>query len=267
MTLDDLDAKFREASWLIAKRSTVAAGQALIFSVGSLDDAAEEVAAIYALSGEEKARVQPTHAHAALESVQTAASSLFGETLGMSAGQAASAAKKAVASGKKLTFLKTLMQAGPKAANLAVSGGKAAGNAAGKSTPWGWIATAAYAVGTGSWYAYNLHAFNIAAYDLVRLRERIELPPERSDEHGLLSAETFAPVLSSLSTSASAVGRQASAAWDGALDAGGHVASATSGFFGRLSARLRKSPATALDDEAEKKFSCSSPPLSHSGSV
>ena len=29
MTLDNVGAKFREASWLIAKRSTVAAGQAL----------------------------------------------------------------------------------------------------------------------------------------------------------------------------------------------------------------------------------------------
>jgi hypothetical protein len=267
VTLDDLDAKFREASWLIAKRSTVAAGQALIFSAGSLDDAAEEVAAIYALSAEEKAQVQPTHAHAALESVQTAANGLFGDALGMSAGQAASVAKKAVASGKKLTFLKTLMQAGPKAAKLAVSGGKAASRAAGKGTPWGWIATAAYAVGTGSWFAYNLHAFNIAAYDLVRLREQIELPPERLDEQGLLSAETFAPVLSSLSVGVSAVGRQASAAWDGALDAGGQLAGATSGFFGRLSARLRKNPKTAHADETEKELTCSSPPLSHSGSI
>lgn len=253
MTLDDLDAKFREASWLIAKRSTVAAGQALIFSVGSLDDVAEELAAIYALSGEEKARVQPTHAHAALESVQTAANSLFGETLGMSAGQAASAAKKAVASGKKLTFIKTLMQAGPKAAKLAVSSSKAAGDAAGKGTPWGWIATAAYAVGTGSWYAYNLHAFNIAAYDLVRLRERIELPPERLDEHGLLSAETFAPVLSSISEGVSAVGRQASAVWNGTLDAGSHVVDATSGFYGRLSARFKKSQTLSFTEEAETK--------------
>lgn len=267
MTLDDLDAKFREASWLIARRSTVAAGQALIFSAGSLDDAAEEVAAIYALSVEEKARVQPTHAHAALESVQTAANSVFGESFGMSASQATSVARKAVASGKKLTFLKTLMQAGPKAAKLALNGGKAASKAAGKGTPWGWIATAAYAVGTGSWFAYNLHAFNIAAYDVVRIREQIELPPERLDESGLLSAETFAPVLSSLSTGVSAVGRQASVAWDGAVDAGGQLADATSGFFGRLSAKLKKNPKTADADNSEEGLTRSSPPLSHSESI
>ncbi len=263
MTLDEIDAKFREASWLIAKHSTVAAGQALIFSAGSLDDAASEIAAIYSLSEDEKTRVQPTHAYGALDSVQKAANGLFGNSFGMSTGQAASMAKKAVTSGKKLKFLKTLMQAGPKAAKLAMGTGKTAGHAAGKGTPWGWIATAAYAVGTGSWFAYNLHAFNIAAYELVRLREGIELPPERLDEHGLLSAETFAPVLSSLSTGASAVGRQASAAWDGALDAGGQVAGATSGFFGRLSARLRKTAVAPSSVVPEEKPLLAAPAAAH----
>lgn len=262
MTLDDLDAKFREANWLIATRSTMAAGQALIFSAGSLDHAAEDIAAIYALSEEEKAKVQPTQAHSALESIQKAANGLFGEAMGMSAGEAASVAKKAVVGGKKLKFLKTLIQAGPKAAKLAVSGGKAASQIPSKGTPWGWIATAAYAVGTGAWFAYNLHAFNIASYELVRRREGIQLPPERSDEHGFLSAETFAPILSSLSTGASAVGRQAGAAWDGALDASGQLAGATSGVFGRLSAKFKKRPVAALIGRAEQdSLHCDNPSL------
>ena len=246
MTLEELNANYQAASWLIARRSAAAAGKALIFSAGSLDDAAREIAAVYGLSDEECARVHPGSAHDALSSVQTAASGLFGDTMGMTAGQAMSVAKTAVASGQKGKVLQALMQAGPGAAKAVAAGGtavgKVAGSTAGKGTPWGWIATAVYAAGTGSWFAYNLRRFNLAAYELVRLRENIELPAERLNDPGSISSETFEPVLSTISAGANAVGAQASSVWDGVMDKGGQAANATGGFLGRFGAKWKKKP-------------------------
>lgn len=242
MTLEELDANYKAAGWLIAKRSTVAAGKALIFTAESLDSAAGEIAAIYGLSAEEVARVHPTGANNALDNIQKATNGLFGETMGLSTGQAMTVAKEAVASEQKVKLLKTLMTAGPKAAAAAMAGGKAASQAAGKGTPWGWIATAVYAAGTGSWFAYNLRAFNLAAYELVRLRENIEVPAEPSTGAGLVSVETFDPVLSTISAGANAVSSQAEAVWDGAVAKGEQFAGATSGLLGRVAAKWRPKP-------------------------
>jgi hypothetical protein len=242
MTLDELDANYKAASWLIAKRSAAAAGKALMFSADSLDAASKEIAAIYGLNDEEWASVLPTNAESTLATVQTAANGLFGDTMGLSTSQAMSVAKKAVASGQKIKVLQTLMRAGPNAAKAVAAGGKAAGRTAGGGTPWGWIATAAYAAGTGSWFAFNLRAFNLAAYEMVRSREGIETPPERLNEKGLLSARTFAPVLSTISAGADAVGTQAGAVWDGAVERGGRLADATGGLVGLIGATFRKKP-------------------------
>ena len=244
MTLEELDARYQAASWLIAKRSAAAAGKALIFSAASLDEAAREIAAIYGLNDEESARVQPANAHTALANVQKAANGLFGDTMGMSTGQALSAAKTAIASGQKGSALHALVQAGPKAAKALVAGGQVANKAAGKGTPWGWIATAVYAAGTGSWFAYNLRAFNLAAYELVRLRENIELPPERLGAQSWISFDTFEPVSSTVSAGASAVGARAGAVWGGAMEKGGQIAEVTGGLIGKLPLKSKKGSGT-----------------------
>lgn len=239
MTLEELDARYGAASWLIAKRSATAAGRALMFSADSLDDAAMEIAAIYGLTDEERARVRPAHADDALLSVQRAANGLFGDAMGFDDGQVMTVAKQAIASGQKAKVLRALVQAGPAAAKTVVAGGKVGGHAAGKGTPWGWIATAVYAAGTGTWFAYNLRAFNIATYEMVRLRENIELPSERLDDQGFISMETFEPVLSTISAGTSAVGAQTAAVWGSVVDRGGRLADATGGLVGRLTVRLR----------------------------
>ena len=64
---------------------------------------------------------------------------------------------------------------------------------------------------------------------MLRPHEDIALPAERLNKQGLLSAKTFEPIVLTLSTGANAVGRQASSASDGAIDAGGQLVGTVSG--------------------------------------
>ena len=160
MTVEELNQKYTEAGWLIAKRSASAAGKALLFNGESLEDATREIAAIYELSNEEIACLQPKEDSGAAASVQRFAQDLLGDGADANASQAMKVAKTAIQNGQTAKMLATLLRAGPKAAQAAAAGGKVAS----KGTPWGWIATAGYAVGTASWFAYSARAFNLEAF-------------------------------------------------------------------------------------------------------
>lgn len=171
MTGDELNAKYATASWVIARRSASAAGKAMMFSSESVEDTAREIAAVYGLSDEEISRLQPYGESGAVASVQRFTNSLLGNGTEASASQAVAVAKTALKTGRTAKVLATLFKAGPAAAKAAATSGQVAG----KSTPWGWIATAGYAAGSAGWFAYNARAFNLTVYELVREREGIEL--------------------------------------------------------------------------------------------
>ncbi|MBD8548278.1 hypothetical protein [Sphingomonas sp. CFBP 8760] len=170
MTLEELNRKHTEANWLIAKRSASAAGKALLFSSESLEDTIRDIAALYGLTEDEVARLQPRNDSSTVASLQKMATGLFGQETDPNAGQAMQIARTAIQNGTTKTMAATLMRAGPRAAQAAAAGGSAAS----RGTPWGWIATATYAAGTAGWFAYSARAFNVEAFEIVREREGIE---------------------------------------------------------------------------------------------
>lgn len=180
MTPEQLDQRYAEASWLIARRSASAAGKALLFSSESLDDTIRDIASVYGLSEDEIVRLQPRSDGGAVANIQKMANGLLGQEADPNAGQAMKIARTAIQNGTTTTMLATLMKAGPRAAQTVAAGGSAAG----RGTPWGWIATATYAAGTAGWFAYSARAFNLEAFDLVRERDGIEPisePPDPAD--------------------------------------------------------------------------------------
>lgn len=168
MTLDDLDTRYREANWLIAKRSTIAVVKALTLGTESLESLIESIADLYELSLAERRKLRPSIAADAQRGVGNAATLVkgtFGTAVTVEGGlKSAQTAYKAGRLGKTLV---TLVKSGPKAAQTMAKTGKVAA----KSNPAIAIATAAYAVGSTGWLAYHARAFNSAAYELVKTRE------------------------------------------------------------------------------------------------
>ena len=79
---------------------------------------------------------------------------------------------------------------------------------------------------------------SLAAYRLVGAREGLELPADPAEALQARVAEAMKPVAASVAAGAGVVVEQAGAAWDGAVDAGGRLATATTGLLGRVSQRL-----------------------------
>lgn len=177
MTHDELNEKYKAANWLVAKRSASAAGKALFFSNESLETIIAEIAAIYGLGEDEVAALASPADAGAVAQVQKLATGLFGQDVPPSGNQAMQVARSAVQNGTVATMIGTLVKAGPMAAQRVAAGGAAAS----KGTPWGWIATAVYAAGTGGWFAYNAHAFNLEAFRFVQRREGIVLVAEPAE--------------------------------------------------------------------------------------
>lgn len=171
MTLEELQRRNAEAGWLIARRSASAAGKALLFNVESIESTNREIAAIYGLSDEESARLLPGRGDGAVANVQKVANGLLGQDTGPNGGQAIKVARTAIQNGHAAKMLATLVKAGPKAAQAAASGGSVAA----KGTPWGWIATAGYAVGTAGWFAYSARDFSLQAFQLVLERDGLRI--------------------------------------------------------------------------------------------
>ncbi|EJU14805.1 hypothetical protein LH128_01839 [Sphingomonas sp. LH128] len=146
INIEELDAIYRQANWLIAKRSGSTAFKALTLGQESLDDTVAEIADLYRLSKEARRTLQPVIAGelqtglAGAVSMAKAAVGLDGLATG---GKGADAAKSAMA----------LVKLGPKAA---------------KAHPILAAASVAYAVGSAGWFAFHARAFNRAAYEMVK---------------------------------------------------------------------------------------------------
>lgn len=171
MTWEELNERYHRANRLIAKRSAAAAGKALTFSTQGLDEVTQEIAEIYGLGADEVASIQPAIEGGMMDGLQKIAGTLFGDAEDPDASKPVRFARTAIRNGQAAAMLATLVKAGPKAAAAAAAGG----GAAAKATPWGWMATAAYAAGTAGWFAYNARSVNLLAFELVRQREGIEL--------------------------------------------------------------------------------------------
>lgn len=175
VTIDDLDTRYREANWLIAKRSGWAMAKALTLGSESLEALVEKIGSLYELSPEEMRRLRPNVAAEAQHGVGKAANlakTLFGA--GVSAEGGVKAAKTAYKAGRLGKTALTLVKAGPKAAQTMANTGRVVG----KANPIIAIATAAYATGTTGWLAYHARAFNLASYELVKAREGLGGEPE-----------------------------------------------------------------------------------------
>jgi hypothetical protein len=177
MTHDELNERYKAANWLVAKRSASAAGKALFFSNESLQTIMAEIVVIYDLNEDEIAAFANPPNEGAVAQVQKLATGLFGQDVEPSKNQAIQVARSAVQNGTAATMFTTLLKAGPVAAQKVAAGGAAVT----KGTPWAWIASAAYAVGTGGWFAYSAHAFNSEVYQFVQRREGMVLVAEPAD--------------------------------------------------------------------------------------
>ena len=175
MTAEELNQNYTQASWLIAKRSASVAGKALLFNNESSKGVTREIADIYGLSDEEVALFRVSDDKGAIASVQKTVQGLLSDRT--DASPTMKVARSALKNGQAATTVAALLTAGPKAAQAAAAAGS---HAASKGTPWGWIATAGYAVGSAGWFAYNARAFNLRIFEFVRDREGIEInaPPE-----------------------------------------------------------------------------------------
>lgn len=184
MTLEELNQLSTSANWLIAKRSAGAAGKALTFDLQSVEAFVVELSQIYGLTEDEVARLNVSASPGKIAGVQSAAKKLLGDVVPSSSDQAATIVKAAIQNGKTAATVMSFVKAGPAAAQAAAAGGAVAS----KGTPWGWIATAAFAAGSAGWFAYNARALNVAAYEIVRQREGIEvalpLLEQRSPDSG-----------------------------------------------------------------------------------
>ena len=174
MTIEDLDARYREASWLITKRSGWTIAKALTLGSESLEVLIENIADLYELSAEERRRLRPNIAAEAQSGIGKAASyakALFGA--GITAEGGIKAAQTAYKAGRLGKTVLTLIKAGPRAAQTMANTGRMVG----KANPVIAIATAVYATGSTGWLAYHARAFNLAAYELVRRREGLDSKP------------------------------------------------------------------------------------------
>ncbi len=244
MTIEELDDLYASANRLIIGRSVTAAGKALVFSSSSLDAAARDVADLYDLTVEERAALSPGDRGTALATVQDTAAGLLGTDTPLDAKKAISIAKTAIDGGRKVKAITALLKAGPSAAEAAAVGGQVAS----KATVWGWVATAAYAAGTGTWFAYNLRSFNRAAYEARRIREGLEAHPAGPSVKDLAAAglttvtnvatDGAKAVGHGASATVDAVGHGASIAITGAARGGGWLYNAANGLFRPNSAPL-----------------------------
>lgn len=213
MTEGELNAKYTEASWLIAKRSASAAGKAIFFNAERLADTTREIGALYGLSDEELSRLSSHGEGGVVATVQQLTNQFLSDGTHPSAGQAIQVAKAAVQHNQTTTMLATLLKAGPAAAQAVASGSQVAT----KSHPLGWILTAGYAVGSAGWFAYSARAFNLEAFEFVRQREHIILsaaPVEISEDDPAIETTTFeikVPTLAGLRSKASSLGVKAGA--------------------------------------------------------
>jgi hypothetical protein len=242
MTIEELDDLYAQANRLIMGRSVAAAGKALVFSSSSLDAAAKDIADLYDLTVEERAALNPGDQGTALATVQDTASGLLGTETTLDAKKVVSIAKTAIDGGHKVKAITAFLKAGPSAAEAAAVGGQVVS----KATVWGWVATAAYAAGTGSWFAYNLRSFNLAAYEARRIREGLEAHPAGPSVKDLAAAG-LTTVTSVATDGAKAVGHGASATVEavghgvsnavaGAARGGGWLYGAARGLFSHNSA-------------------------------
>lgn len=159
-TLQEIDAIYRQASWIIAKRSGSSAFKALTFGQESLDDTVAEIADLYKLSKAARRVIQP----AIVADVQTGLSG------------AVSLAKAAVG----LDALAGGSEKGTDATKSAIALVKL-GPAAAKAHPILAAASVAYAVGSAGWFAFHARAFNRAAYEMVKAT--IPLARDADDPH------------------------------------------------------------------------------------
>jgi len=154
MTLDELDAVYRQAAWLITKRSGMTALKALTLGTEALEKTVSEIADLYDLTGEERVRLKPVIAgdiQGGLATAVTVARTAAG--FPMPIADASSAPSHATEQGHLATAAMALVTIGPKAA---------------KAHPVIAAASVAYAVGSAGWFGYHAQAYNRAAYELVR---------------------------------------------------------------------------------------------------
>ena len=240
MTLEELKQKHTEAGWLIVRRSASAAGKALLFNVESIESTNREIAGIYGLSDEEIARLRPGSGDGTVANVQKLANGLLGQDTVPNGGQAMKVARTAIQNGHATKMLATLLKAGPKAAQAAASGGSVAA----RGTPWGWIATAGYAVGTAGWFAYSARDFNLQAFRFVVERDAIEIEAEPEMIAEPAARETPEEPGMAAKTASAAIGIHPAAIASRASRLSGRVGATMTDAFGRL----RRSPKPVLDD-------------------
>lgn len=237
MNIEDLDALYDRANRVMLGRSVAAAGKALVFTATSLDDAATEIAEIYGLTEEERSAIASSGGGTAVATIQDAAAGLMGKGARMDARRAISIAKTAIDGGRKVKAVAALVKAGPSAAEAVAAGGQVAS----KATVWGWVATAAYAAGTGSWFAYNLRNLNLAAYETLRQREGLEAPAVQPSIRDAATAR-LSMAMGVAAGGARAVGEGAGAAVRGVARGGGWLTGAAGGLFRRSSSGRKAEP-------------------------
>jgi hypothetical protein len=180
VTSEELDTIYREASWLIAKRSGVTAVKALTVGNESLERTITEIAEMYALTPSERRVLRPSIADEVQKGASTAvnaAKSLAGaakvSTDGAQIAKAAGSAWKAGRIGKSLV---TAVTHGPKAAQTFANTGRVVS----KANPWVLGLTVMWTVSSTGWFAYHARGFNKAAYELKKKqvgKGAIEGPP------------------------------------------------------------------------------------------
>ena len=166
MTIDELDAIFRDASWLITKRTGRTALKALTIGSESLDKTIVEIADMYDLTASERRLLRPSIADDVQSGASTAAN-LAKTTAGVAttvadASKIAKAAQNAWKTGRVGKSLLTVATHGSKAAQTFANTGRLVG----KYNPIILGLTVAWTVGSSSWFGYHAGAFNLAAYEL-----------------------------------------------------------------------------------------------------
>ncbi|MFC4255440.1 hypothetical protein GRI97_08375 [Altererythrobacter xixiisoli] len=154
MTLEELDAIHRQASWLIAKRSGSTAFKALTLGQERLADVVTEIAAVYGLTDSQKMQLQPVIAddlHHGIANALNIAKAAVGFNMPGAASSSSESAK--AEQGHLAASTLALVTLGPKVV---------------KAHPAIAAASVAYAVGSAGWFAYHARAFNRAAYKMVR---------------------------------------------------------------------------------------------------
>lgn len=169
MTIEELDAIHKNASWLIAKRSGKSAAKALTIGSESLDRTIIEIADMYDLSSSERRTLRPSIAED-IQSTAGIAADLLKTSAGIraatDAAKVVNATKKAYQAGRVGKSLVTIATHGPKAAQTFAATGKLVG----KFNPVVLGLTAVWTLGSAGYFAYHARAFNNAAYELRKSR-------------------------------------------------------------------------------------------------